>query len=65
MITMAKLARWKGFPFHIVFAIGRGDDNVLRLRAFKQHAFERRQSRAVQMLDDFDDGAAASKPAIG
>jgi hypothetical protein len=66
MITVAELAGWESFPFHIVFTIGRRDDDGFRLGAFKKHALERSQPRRVKMLDYVHHGSRieTAKPCV-
>src|SRR5579883_1643185 len=56
MVAMSKLASRQRFPFHIVFAIGRRDDDGLWLGALEQDAFECLESRRVEVFDDFYHG---------
>ena len=66
MVAMTKLAGGQRFPFHVVFAVGRRDDDVLRFGALEQHTLERSQARGVKMFDDFHHrgGIEASEPLV-
>jgi hypothetical protein len=56
VIAMPEAAGGKRFPFHVVLAVRRGDDDGFRAGEFEENAFEGGEPRGVEVLDDFDDG---------
>src|ERR1051326_3097936 len=57
MVAMAKLAGRQCLPFHVVFAVGRGEDNCRRLGRLEEHALECGEAWWVEMFDHFDNGS--------
>src|SRR6266542_4001242 len=56
MVAMPKLAGGQCLPFHVVFAVGRCNDDGLWLGALEQHALECDQARCVEVFNHFYDG---------
>src|SRR5262249_37749307 len=53
MVAMPEPPRWQRRPPHVVFGIWRRDDDCRRARELERHALECRETRGVEMLDDF------------
>lgn len=62
MVAVAEGARRYALEEHVVFAVGRGDDDHARRHELEDCAFQRQVAVGVDMLDDLT-RAAASQPA--
>ena len=61
MIAVPELSRRERPKDRVVFCVRRCEHDVLRLGEFEDNALEGGESRRVEVLDDLDDGGAASK----
>ncbi len=56
MVTMPEFTCGKRLPFHVVFAIGRRDDDVLRFGALEQNTLEGSQAWRIQVFNHLHHG---------